>query len=666
MLSLSTFFKAQRCLTWQERAMRATVVAITGAALLCAGTAAVIAVVQGLVLGALGIGAFQITQYRQQLMVILAKNIRMQVVAISATSKPEPARAVEAGPSADKKPAPAGKLEEASSPSSSPQPLQEAPVVSDDMKAFGEALGAVRFRAAEQAKAAQTPREPGRVAAAVSAGAALALLSGTEPTDEDIRWKPPSPEGLPTSPIEELKGPRAMELRRSIQRLLNRVCPENVGTIVEQLADIKLANDQELAFMIRTLFKRALLDPHYCETYADLAFGLYTVSRVPQDGSNVPFSGLLVDVCHSEFEALRVSFKEISAEANGCDSEEMEFEFKKTKDKMLALMTLIGNLFLRRLMSTSSIGAVIADLLCVKVGVDFPTEYEIECACEILKSVGATLQADPASEQIVSVTFKRLAELRKAKDAKGKDAYCRRLQFAVQDLIDLRKAGWVKKIFKSLAKTKDEIRCDAANEEEMKHQGEDGVQRIVAGVRPQTIAGTKVSWGEADPVAAPIAAGGDCKKELERSTSQVMYLPWGWAGKIIGPKGETARIMQEETGARIWVDRQASQARVSGSAEAVAAAEKAIKAILPPGSSLEWRQVPNDEETSIGSSSCYSSRSISGCSSTDSETQWPEKSYSRQERGRATKQQASKAVAAGSEGLAQLAACSPPRPLEET
>lgn len=502
-------------------------------------------------------------------------------------------------------------------------------------------MGAARFRAPEP-PAKTSPRQPGRVAAAVSSGAALALLSGAaEPTEEDGRWKLPSPAGQPARPLAELTGPRAVELRRSIQRLLNRVCPENVGTIVEQLADIKLAGDQELAFMIRTLFKRALLDPHYCETYADLTFGLYSVSQAPQDGSRMPFSGLLVDVCHAEFEALRASFKEALEESSGCESEETEFELKKTKDKMLALMNLIGNLFLRGLMSSSSIGAVLTDLTAPTGGAESPAEYEVECACEILKSVGATLQADPASEQIVSATFQRLAKLRKAKSAGGKDVYCKRLQFAVQDLIDLRQAGWVKKVFKSLAKTKDEIREDAANEEEMKHQGEDGVQRIVAGLRPQTIAGTKVSWGEADPVVpmlpgtpasgTPAANKETPKAQAERS-SQTMQLPWGWAGKIIGPRGETARVMQEETGARIWVDRVASQARVTGSPEAVAAAEHAIKALLPPAGSLEWRQVSGgDEETSVGSA--CSSSSLSGCSSS-SEPQCAEKSQRKAERGR--------------------------------
>lgn len=651
-MNLVAFMNSQKDLRWQEKAMRASVVAITGAALACAGAAVAMAIVQGLLLGVLGIGAFQLSQQRQQLCRFLSADLRMTVMATWAPPTVEPMKVKDedadlpetpcsAQTPAIKAPAPTGQSQKAPSPASSVSPPSNSSKrnqVAADLKAFGEAMGALRFRPAETTP--KEPKEPGRVAKALSGGAALDLLRGVAPEAEESGWKTPEPGTEAPAPVIELTGPRAAELRRSVQRLLNRVCPENVGKIVEQLADIKLVDSQELSFVIKTLFKRALLDPHYCETYADLAFGLYTVSQVPAGDANVPFSSLLVGVCHAEFEALRTRYKETLEETASCeDPEEIEFEIKKTKDKMLASMSLIGNLFLRGLMSASAIAAVVTDLVSARDGALAPADYEVECVCELLKSVGATLQADASSELVIVAAFRRLAELRKAKNAEGKDLYCKRLQFVMQDLVDLREAGWVKKVFKSAAKTKDEIRTDAANEEELKHNGEDGVQRIVAGLRPSVIAGTKVSWGEnldvtpvqggpssppLQPQQAPKESSPKPPSPSERSIT-VVQLPWGWAGKIIGPRGETARTMQEDTGARIWVDRAASQARVTGSPEAVAAAEVAIKALLPPAGSAEFRQPSTDEETSAGSTTN---------SSTESDSTW-ERPRNRSERGRA-------------------------------
>mmetsp|Transcript_45960 Transcript_45960/g.106130 ORF Transcript_45960/g.106130 Transcript_45960/m.106130 type:complete len:674 (+) Transcript_45960:159-2180(+) len=657
-MRMPALFDGQRYPTWWETAVSA----VTGIALMWIGGEALLAVLQGLFVGVLGIVAFKFTQHRQQFMLAFSRRLsplhqktlsppstlspasaekeaektqRMDASEISARS----ARSREALPLAA----------QAAAPPSSPAPsVAVAPALpahstrlpsAADMQAFGEALGALRFRAEHKSQARETP---GRVAAAVSNGAALELLNKASSHVEDDPWKHPLLGPQSRIQIAEPSGPRAAELKRGILRLLNRACPENVGTIVEQLADIKLNSSGELGFVIKTLFKRALADPHYCETYADLAFGLYTVSSEPPTGAgdgavSVSFASLVVTVCHSEFEALRTSFKDTTDSA-GADPEEIEFELKKRKEQMLAMMSLMGNLFLRGLVTSCMIGAVLADLIGEQEEGPLPAERDVECACEVLRSVGATLQADLASEPIVTKFFRRLIDLRSAKSASGKDAYCKRLQFAVQDLVDLRGAGWVKKVFKSSAKTKDEIRCEAANEEELKHQGEDGVQVAVAGQRPQTIAGVKVKWGEEDGVgqASPkeqspsavtspsVATQGtkDWPKSYDR-TSVVVQLPWGLAGKVIGPRGETARVLQEETGTRVWVDRQASQARISGAPEAVAVAERAITALVAVGG-VEGLASGDDETctSSTRSSSSLTESESSEWSRSRSEKSW--------------------------------------------
>jgi len=56
-------------------------------------------------------------------------------------------------------------------------------------------------------------------------------------------------------------------------------------------------------------------------------------------------------------------------------------------------------------------------------------------------------------------------------------------------------------------------------------------------------------------------------------------LPQGTAGRIIGRNGATIQSIQSETGARVWVDCEASQARISGQVGAVEHAKLLVQAL---------------------------------------------------------------------------------------
>jgi hypothetical protein len=64
------------------------------------------------------------------------------------------------------------------------------------------------------------------------------------------------------------------------------------------------------------------------------------------------------------------------------------------------------------------------------------------------------------------------------------------------------------------------------------------------------------------------------------TTREVVPLPAGGANTLIGRNGETARRLQDKTGARIFVDRENHYARVMGSPEAVTAAIAQIHDLL--------------------------------------------------------------------------------------
>merc|ERR1719409_419494 len=80
----------------------------------------------------------------------------------------------------------------------------------------------------------------------------------------------------------------------------------------------------------------------------------------------------------------------------------------------------------------------------------------------------------------------RLADLNQQKKANGKPIYCKRIQFAIQDVLDARKAGWARKVFRAAAKTKEEIRRDVERDLQTPSHKRDasGSEFVVAGQRP--------------------------------------------------------------------------------------------------------------------------------------------------------------------------------------
>lgn len=79
----------------------------------------------------------------------------------------------------------------------------------------------------------------------------------------------------------------------------------------------------------------------------------------------------------------------------------------------------------------------------------------MECICELLNSIGHTLDSRPAGKESIKQVCGRLLDLKQRKDKKGKGVYPMRVQFMIQDLLDTKNAGWMKKVFKATAKTKD-------------------------------------------------------------------------------------------------------------------------------------------------------------------------------------------------------------------
>lgn len=82
----------------------------------------------------------------------------------------------------------------------------------------------------------------------------------------------------------------------------------------------------------------------------------------------------------------------------------------------------------------------------------------MECLCELLQNIGYTLeQCGSAGKDALDSVCARLGDLKQRTGTRAGGLYCKRIQFAIQDVLDTRNNGWRRKTFKASAKTKMEI-----------------------------------------------------------------------------------------------------------------------------------------------------------------------------------------------------------------
>jgi len=293
------------------------------------------------------------------------------------------------------------------------------------------------------------------------------------------------------------------ELKRGVQSLLNKICPENVRTIASNIVETEVANTAELELVVGLIMKKVLAESQYCETYADLVFCLKTeMPEFPASDGGMPvsFKSTLINFCQSEFETMLQtdSLELTEEETKGLEADEIQFKLSARKQRILANMKFIGHLFLRQLLTARIIGSVMQDLAMCNEADKLPPEHVLECITELLNNIGYTLDSMSAGKEAIKQVCGRLMDLKQKKDKKGAGCYSKRIQFKIQDLLDTKNAGWVMKTFKATAKTKDEIKQDAARDA-ASGKAPDGSEHVIAGARPSYIAsGAGLAGGKDD------------------------------------------------------------------------------------------------------------------------------------------------------------------------
>ncbi|KAG2153178.1 armadillo-type protein [Suillus clintonianus] len=257
---------------------------------------------------------------------------------------------------------------------------------------------------------------------------------------------------------------------RKVKALLNKLTMEKFESISDQIIHWanKSVNEKDgrtLIQVIRLVFEKATDEAAWSEMYARLCRKMMEQisPEVQDDGiknsDGKPIAGgqlfrkYLLNRCQEDFErgwvakeataaaaAAKASDDQATKDANEKkDTEEAElyseeyYAAQKAKRQGLGLIKFIGELFKLQMLTERIMHECVKKLLG---NVENPEEEEIESLCQLLKTVGQLLDT-PKARAHMDVYFTRMKELGKSLNVSS------RMQFMLQDVIELRDRKWV-------------------------------------------------------------------------------------------------------------------------------------------------------------------------------------------------------------------------------
>ncbi|KAI0669667.1 hypothetical protein C8Q78DRAFT_1041469 [Trametes maxima] len=302
------------------------------------------------------------------------------------------------------------------------------------------------------------------------AGSSLANSMSLEPVAplevSANRWTPGSlvKKGQPA----EQDSPEVVD--RKVRALLNKLTMERFDSISDQI--IAWANRSEkeqdgrtLIQVIRLVFEKATDEATWSEMYARLCRkmmeqispnvrddGIKNAEGKPIAGGQL-FRKYLLNRCQEDFErgwvakeataaaAATKATEDQAAKAAAEDSKDGEsalysdeyYAAQKAKRQGLGLIKFIGELFKLQMLTERIMHECVKKLLG---NVENPEEEEIESLCKLLTTVGRILDT-PKARAHMDVYFSRMKELCKSPNVNS------RMQFMLQDVIELRDRQWI-------------------------------------------------------------------------------------------------------------------------------------------------------------------------------------------------------------------------------
>jgi len=304
--------------------------------------------------------------------------------------------------------------------------------------------------------------------------------------NNDTRWK--SKVFNHTAASEDLASDE--DVNKKALLILNKLSLTKFDKLSDLFIDSGIGNNEEtLRGAIKMIVDKAQDEPHFSAMYAQLCLKLSITPMAfeeCQEGAKKKgkkFKKILLEACQAEFEQ-DTDTKIADAVKDIPDQEEKDYRAGIIKKHYLGHMTFIGELFKGNLISIKIM------LLCLPMLYEATTtansadkdespprvdEEKIECFAKLMSTIGLNLEQESdilkakgkndAANQLAKCwkSVETMASRTKKKD-QGPDV-SNRIKFMLQDLMEMKQKGWVKRRKEETAKTIDEIHKEVRREE---------------------------------------------------------------------------------------------------------------------------------------------------------------------------------------------------------
>ncbi|XP_057499098.1 eukaryotic translation initiation factor 4G-like isoform X1 [Actinidia eriantha] len=250
--------------------------------------------------------------------------------------------------------------------------------------------------------------------------------------------------------------------QRQLKAILNKLTPQNFEKLFEQVKAVNIDSAITLTGVISQIFDKALMEPTFCEMYANFCYHLAgALPDFSDDNEKITFKRLLLNKCQEEFERGEREQEEADrADEEGevkQSEEEREEKRIQARRRMLGNIRLIGELYKKRMLTERIMHECIQKLL----GQDQnPDEENIEALCKLMSTIGEMIDHSKAKEHM-DAYFGTMANLSNNMKLSS------RVRFMLKDSIDLRKNKWQQRRKVEGPKKIEEVHRDAAQERQV-------------------------------------------------------------------------------------------------------------------------------------------------------------------------------------------------------
>ncbi|XVE76798.1 hypothetical protein DITRI_Ditri13aG0009500 [Diplodiscus trichospermus] len=225
--------------------------------------------------------------------------------------------------------------------------------------------------------------------------------------------------------------------QRQLRAILNKLTPQNFEKLFEQVKTVNIDNAVTLTGFVSQIYDRALMEPTFCEMYANLCYRLPGELRdFSEDNEKITFKRLLLNKCQEDFERRereQEQANKVEEEGKAKQSEEEREEKRiKARRRMLGNIRLIGELYKKKMLTERIMHECIKKLLGEY---ENPDEEDVEALCILMSTIGEMID-HPKAKVYVDAYFERMAKL------SNNMKLSPRVRFKLKDAIDLRKNKW--------------------------------------------------------------------------------------------------------------------------------------------------------------------------------------------------------------------------------